>query len=111
MATITQETRFDLAQHEAVSITRARGQRLNCDAGELWITVDGEAGDRILAAGETWTISSNAAVVISALKASTLQVRHTQAIGSLADSARRVLCSLRAWEFPPLAAFPVQFIR
>ncbi|MBI4984180.1 MAG: DUF2917 domain-containing protein [Rhodocyclales bacterium] len=111
MATITQETRFELAQRELVGIAKARGQTLRCDAGELWITVDGDAGDIILRSGEVWQIASNEEIVISALQASRLSVTHSQAFGSFADSARRMLFSLRSWEFPPLAAFPVQLIR
>ncbi len=111
MATLTQESRFELASRELVSIANARGHTLACDQGELWITVAGAAGDIILKSGETWTVASNAEVVISALQASRLSVRHSQALGSLAHSARRMLCSLRTWEFPPLAAFPVQLIR
>ena len=111
MATITQETRFELAQRELVSIAKARGQTMTCDTGELWITVDGDSRDIILHSGETWRIDSNADLVISAVRASTLSVRYSQALGSLADNAKRLLCSLRNWEFPPLAAFPVQLIR
>lgn len=111
MATIMQEVRFELDRREIVSITKARGQILSCESGELWITVGGETHDIILRSGQEWHIDGNAEVVISALHASRFKVRHSQALGSLADSARRMLFSLRHWEFPPLASFPAQLIR
>lgn len=111
MATITQETRFDLAKREIVAITSAKEYALHCDAGEIWITANGAAGDVVLRAGESWIVPNDAEVVVSAFQASTATLRRVQALGSLPDGARRMLASLRHWQFPPLAAFPVQFIR
>lgn len=111
MATITQETRFELAARELVSIANARDQLLTCDSGELWITVEGDPRDLILKSGSHWRIDSNAEVIISAIRDSTLHLGHQQSLGSLACSARRMLFSLKSWEFPPLAAFPAQLIR
>lgn len=111
MATITQEARFELSRRELVSVVGARGHTLRCDSGELWITLDGQASDLILLGGETCVIPTDAEVVISAFRASTLSVHRCHALGSLAGSARRLLCSLHNRQFPPLAVFPVQLIR
>ncbi len=111
MATITQETRFDLLRHEAVTLSDAKGHVLSSGSGGLWITVDGEAGDTILAPGESYRIASNAPVVLSALQACTVNVHHLQAFGPRATGARSLLVSLLQWEFPPLAAFPSTLIR
>jgi len=111
MATITQETRFDLVKHEAVTLSDAQGHVLSCRSGELWITVDGDGRDIILSAGESYRIDSRAAVVISALQACTVNVQHQQAFGPRVAGARSLLVSLLQWEFPPLAAFPSPLIR
>lgn len=111
MATMTQETRFDLAKRELISLADARDHVLSCSAGELWITQEGDARDIVIRPGDSWRIDTNTEVVISALQPSTLSLQHCQALGSLADGARRMLWSLRHWEFPPLAAFPARLIR
>ena len=111
MATITQETRFDLLKHEAVTLSDAKGHVLSCGSGGLWITVEGEPDDTILAPGENYRIDSNAPVVISAFKAATVNVRHLQSFGPRASGACSLLVSLLQWEFPPLAAFPSTLIR
>ena len=111
MATITQETRFDLLKHEAVTLSAAKGHVLICTSGELWITIDGDARDIILAAGENYRIDSNAPVVISAFKPATVNVQHLESFGPRVAGARSLLVSLLQWEFPPLAAFPSPLIR
>jgi len=108
MATITQETRFDLAQHELVRIAHARGQALTCDSGEAWITVDGDARDIILQHGETWRFDGDTEVVISAIKESSLSMRRSEGFRSPPSGMRRLLCALRNCEVPPLAVFPAQ---
>lgn len=111
MATITQETRFDLARHDLLTLSDARDHVLDCLSGEVWITVDRERRDIVLAPGASYRIESRAPVVISALQAATLTMRHRQAFGARMTGARRLLVSLMNWEFPPLAAFPSTLIR
>ena len=111
MATITQETRFDLAKNELVKLSDARDQVLGCTAGELWITVDGDRRDIILTPGERWRIESRAPVVVMALQASALTVAHRQTSRTcIADVGNRLVGLLR-WKFPPLAALPGAMIR
>lgn len=112
MATITQETRFDLAKHEAVTLTAARGHTLRCESGELWITIDGDRRDHILKPGASLQVERDAPVIVSALHDSALTARHRTPFGARAmGRACSVLVSLLNWEFPPLAAFPSTLIR
>ena len=111
MATITQETRFDLFRDELISLSDAENHVVSCNNGQLWITQDGETEDIILGPGQTYRIDSPAAVSISALQASTLELRHQEAFGPRASRARRLLVSLLNWEFPALASFPSTLIR
>lgn len=48
-------------------LTHARGTRLRSQAGTLWITVDGEAQDWVLPAGQSLQVESARPVYISAL--------------------------------------------
>lgn len=116
MATITQETRFELFRDELITLSAAKNHVVSCNSGQLWITLDGERQDIILAPGETYRIDSAATVSISALKAATLkaatlEVRHQEAFGPRASGARRLLVSLLNWEFPALASLPSTLIR
>jgi len=106
MATIVQDTRFELAAHELVVLADAAGHELVCAAGELWVTIDGDRRDIVLARGESFRITGAAAVVVSAFKAATLSVRRTQTATPAVGAARRLLAPLLHWTTPPLAALP-----
>ena len=45
-----------LAHNAPVRLMSARGVRVICTAGRIWLTVEGEAGDVFLAAGESHLI-------------------------------------------------------
>lgn len=112
MATITQETRFELSRHELVTVSDARAHEIRCESGELWITLDGDRRDIILGAGKAWRIDGDGAVAISALRDSTLRLCRQQSFGDrVMGRAHNVLVSLLNWEFPPLASFPSTMIR
>ncbi len=44
-----------------------RGTRVRSLAGTLWVTIDGEAADHVLARGESLVIDSDAPVLVSPL--------------------------------------------
>lgn len=111
MATIVQYTLFELARRELVVLSDARDHELICTAGELWITQDGDGNDIVLGPGKSCRVEGKAPVVVSALQASTLSVRHESADRARLAGARRLLYSVMNWEFPPLAAFPSTLIR
>lgn len=112
MATMTQETRFELGRHELVTLTAVREHVIACDSGELWITLDGDQRDIVLRPGSTWRVDDDGPVVISALHDSTLHLRHRQPFGPRAmGRTRSILVALLNWEFPPLASFPSTMIR
>lgn len=55
-------------------LRRARGHRIACVDGELWITVDGELEDYFVEPGETFVIVSDARVVVYAVRDSVFQL-------------------------------------
>ena len=46
----------------------ARGTRVRSLAGTLWVTVDGDDTDHVLARGESWVIDSDAPVLVAPLQ-------------------------------------------
>ncbi len=75
MATVTQETLVELSGRESLTLGRLRGQVVECRSGEVWLTVDGEAGDVILGPNGKHAVVSNGPVVVSAFKPSVLSLR------------------------------------
>jgi len=47
-----------LAHNTPVRLRRAKGVRVTCTQGLLWLTVEGEAGDIVLAPGDSYLIRS-----------------------------------------------------
>jgi hypothetical protein len=66
--------RLALARREWVVLSRVRHQTLVCEAGELWVTLDGDGEDHLLRAGERLAVVSNASVIVSATREAVLRV-------------------------------------
>lgn len=111
MATLTQETCFDLAKSELITLTEIQDHVLSCSSGELWITVEGDSQDIILAPGQQWQATSRRPVVISALKASALNVAYREDFTPRRPGTGSMLVSLLNLKFPPLAEFSSTLIR
>ncbi len=105
MATVVQETRFDLLKNELVTLSGARGHVLDCLGGMAWVTLDGDSRDVILGPGETFRIESDAPVVVSALKPSALKLRR-QYFDRRVAGARSVLAALLTGSFRPWRPSP-----
>lgn len=110
MATITQETRFDLLRNELVSLSNAQNYTLTCYRGELWITQEGDKRDIILDAGESYQVTSTTLVAISALKTSTLSVQDERVFEPQSSGRWGMLQPLISSEFSLLGAFFDQLI-
>lgn len=58
-----------LQDNRPIRVCRARGLRITCTAGTVWITVTGEPGDIFLAPGQTYQLSSNSLALIESIGA------------------------------------------
>ena len=56
-----------LADSRPLRIEQARGQRITCTAGTLWITETGIACDIFLAAGETHEVQTNGLLLVESV--------------------------------------------
>jgi hypothetical protein len=69
-----------LARRDLMRIERPQGQRVRCQAGCVWVTVDGDPRDRVLEAGDSFTPTSARRVIVYGLEDS--RVRIDQATGA-----------------------------
>ncbi|MDP1653444.1 MAG: DUF2917 domain-containing protein [Rhodocyclaceae bacterium] len=116
MIRITQETRLELDKRELVAICGRGPLRLECAAGELWLTREGSTADVVLRAGESLAIDARQETVISALQPARLSLvpqRQSDDVRiriRIQGEAQERLARLSRWRFPPLASFPANLI-
>lgn len=71
-------TTFALARGQLISFRfRARPPRITCLAGHIWATIDGNAADYVVAAGQSASFARGGTVVIQALSPATLRLEPT----------------------------------
>jgi len=58
---------IQLSNNQPICATQARGLRIACSAGIIWITVDGEPGDTYLTAGQAHEVRSNGLAIIESI--------------------------------------------
>jgi hypothetical protein len=63
---------MDLERLQIIRMRGARGVRLSCDRGNLWITQEGVARDDFLVPGVSQVIETDGTVVIEAMTPSSL---------------------------------------
>lgn len=64
-----------LTEGEAWSTQSPRaGLALRCEAGKLWVTVEGDPDDHILLAPDTFTVPTRGRVAVLALAASSVEI-------------------------------------
>ncbi len=66
--------RLALACREWVVLSQVRRRTLVCEAGELWVTLDGDDEDHVLGPGERLVVAANACVIVSATREAVLRV-------------------------------------
>ena len=64
----TQRAQLDLADDEVARLNDACDSRLEVLRGYVWVTVDGDRTDVVLAAGESMRIDTRDVVTVSALR-------------------------------------------
>jgi len=64
-----------LAENRPLAGRRARGARIVCTGGTVWITVAGEAGDIFLHAGQSHRIESNGLALLEAIGHGSIRIQ------------------------------------
>ena len=76
MLLTTQRAELNLADDEVARLTDACDSRLEVTQGHVWVTIDGDRNDVVLAAGESLLIDTREVVTVSAIRgAASLKVR------------------------------------
>jgi len=84
-----------LREHCPLRLSEARGIVVRCTRGVLWMTVTGEAGDIVLAAGESHRVRVAGRIVIESI-GSDARVRFEHSTGErLVRAANALLGSMR----------------
>lgn len=66
--------RLQLNGDAPVAFRRARGYWIECLDGRIWLTVNGQAGDFLLSAGERLRIESNGLALVAGLPAGSMRI-------------------------------------
>lgn len=74
-----------LQRRQTFRLRARRGERIECQSGELWITQDGDPRDVVLGPRECFTLDRAGTAVVSALKDAAFVYRRS---GSLARSSK-----------------------
>ena len=78
----TQRAQLNLADDEVARLNDACDSRLEVTQGFVWITIDGDRNDVVLAAGESLLIDTREVVTISAIRgAASLSLRANAGAG------------------------------
>ena len=76
MLLTAERARLNLVDDEVARLTDACDSRLEVTNGFVWLTVDGDRGDIVLGAGESYVVGSSEVVTVSALRgAAAVEVR------------------------------------
>ena len=76
MLLTTPRAQLNLADDEVARLQDACDSRLEVTAGFVWVTIDGDRGDMVLAAGDSYLVDSSDVVTVSALRgAAAVRVR------------------------------------
>lgn len=58
---------FQLGADRPLAFRRAKGVRVECLAGRIWLTLEGRAGDIVLGPGESWRLDSHGLALVEGL--------------------------------------------
>jgi Protein of unknown function (DUF2917) len=91
---------IELERREMVPVEDARGGRIVCLRGRIWITEYGSTGDIVLEAGESYKISREGVAVVQALRDARVVLRAPVLSPASAGLAARVEQLWGRWTAP-----------
>jgi hypothetical protein len=77
-----------LPKGQAALLDDARGARVHCRGGSVWVTQEGDRRDVVLEAGDSIEIQRDGMAVLSALRDASVDVQPAPAAGGVLDALR-----------------------
>ena len=68
-----------LLRRQTFNLRARKGQRIECQTGQLWITQDGDPNDVILAPAQSFTLDRSGHALVSALEDASFVLRSPDA--------------------------------
>lgn len=87
-----------LTNNQPICARQARGLRVTCTSGVIWITVDGEPGDTYLTAGQTHELHSNGLAIIESIGEGRIRLNKPESLLQLRRLVAAMLSLLRTKE-------------
>lgn len=84
-------TAFQLNATQILNVREAKGTRVVCNKGILWLTQEGDSRDIFLRQGDEWVIGQDGLVLIQALERAAIQVLSGNARSVALDQLARRL--------------------
>ncbi|CAA9390060.1 MAG: hypothetical protein AVDCRST_MAG51-339 [uncultured Ramlibacter sp.] len=82
--------RFAMVRHTLLEVPQGRVLDVSCGAGTLWLTLDNDPRDIVLAPGQAFRVEPNRRVLVYAMEDSVLEVR----------ASRPPVPAARGWRLP-----------
>jgi len=83
-----------LQDNQPIRLSGARGLRITCTAGTIWITVNGEAEDIFLTAGQSYQVGSNALTLVESIGSGRVRLEKARRFAALGQ-LRKAIQGLR----------------
>ena len=99
-----QRAQLDLADDEVARLNDAFDSRLEVTRGFVWVTIDGDRNDVVLAAGESLLIDSRDVVTVSAIRGAASLAVHANAAAAQRRPAAAARTLVRPSRFQQLLA-------
>jgi len=80
-----------LADNHPLSLRGARGLRIVCTAGTIWLTVDGEPGDIFLLPGQSHRLVSNGLALVESIGGGRIRLERAAPLARLRQRTVQLL--------------------
>ena len=88
---------WDLSQGELIQLDGARGTTLRVTSGMLWITLEDDVRDVVLAAGDTFTVDRDGLTLVEAQERTTVCVMELHAVEVRRGAQPPLSSRIAAW--------------
>ncbi|KAB2926541.1 MAG: DUF2917 domain-containing protein [Dechloromonas sp.] len=80
-----------LADNHPLSLRGARGLRVVCTAGTIWLTEDGEPGDVFLLPGQSHRLAGNGLALVESIGGGKMRLERPERLAVLRRSVQRLI--------------------